>query len=133
MAENDQVDQAQEDDLLDDDPNYTPEGERTGAEPAAKREPLAGESAPSRVALVTGGAGGIPLELAIGLARAGADVCLWGRGTNHPMPEAAARARAELGPASASRVESLTVDTGDSGACEAAISKVRIAAPDSSL
>ena len=71
MAENDQVDQAQEDDLLDDDPNYTPEGERTGAEPAAKREPLAGESAPSRVALVTGGAGAVAVSVAMELARRG--------------------------------------------------------------
>ena len=85
-----------------------------------------------RRAVVTGGAGGIPAELAIGLAKAGADVCLWGRGTNHPMREAAALVGAPPSPtvvASPTRrvvaargpVEALTVDTADSGACEAAI------------
>ena len=38
--------------------------------------------------VMTGGAGGIPAEIAVGLAKAGADICLWGRGTNHPMSEA---------------------------------------------
>jgi len=84
-----------------------------------------------RRAVVTGGAGGIPAELAIGLAKAGADVCLWGRGTNHPMREAAAAVRAAVADsgrvadgdrdAGAGRVEALTVDTADSAACEAAI------------
>ena len=84
-----------------------------------------------RRAVVTGGAGGIPAELAIGLAKAGADVCLWGRGTNHPMREAAALVGAAVADsgrvadgdreACAGRVEALTVDTANSGACEAAI------------
>ena len=34
--------------------------------------------------VMTGGAGGIPAEVAVGLAKAGADVCLWGRGKNTP-------------------------------------------------
>ena len=70
--------------------------------------------------VVTGGAGGIPAELAIGMARAGADVCLWGRGTNHPMAAAVKSVREAAGP-DAGRVESVTIDTADSAACEAAI------------
>ena len=70
--------------------------------------------------VVTGGGGGIPAELAVGTAKAGADVCLWGRGTNHPMGEAASAVRAAVG-AKGGRVEAVTVDTADSAACEAAI------------
>jgi NAD(P)-dependent dehydrogenase (short-subunit alcohol dehydrogenase family) len=82
-----------------------------------------------RRVVVTGGAGGIPAELAIGLAEAGADVCLWGRGTNHPMAEALVAVRAAVGStdaaggASAGRVEALTVDTGDSAACALAVAE----------
>jgi NAD(P)-dependent dehydrogenase (short-subunit alcohol dehydrogenase family) len=70
--------------------------------------------------VVTGGAGGIPAELAIGMARAGADVCLWGRGTNHPMADAVKSVREAAG-SDAGRVESVTIDTADSAACEAAL------------
>jgi len=73
-------------------------------------------------AVVTGGAGGIPSVLAAGLARAGADVCIWGRGANHPMDEAAKKIRASL-TAGAGRVESVTVDTADSAACATAIAE----------
>lgn len=76
--------------------------------------------------VVTGGAGGIPSVLAAGLARAGADVCIWGRGTNHPMDEAADTIRASLaapGPAGPGRIEAVTVDTADSTACAAAIAE----------
>lgn len=80
-----------------------------------------------RRAVVTGGAGAIPFELALGLAKAGADVCLWGRGAGHPMAEAATRLRAELaegaGGAVPARVECLSLDTGDAKACEAALAE----------
>ena len=81
--------------------------------------------------VMTGGAGGIPAEIAAGLAKAGADVCLWGRGTNHPMSEAVGDVRGAAGPG-AGRVEAVTVDTGDSAACERAIAETetRIRAPD---
>lgn len=84
-----------------------------------------------RRVVVTGGAGGIPAELAIGLARAGADLCLWGRGANHPMTEAAETVRAAAG-AEAGRIEALTIDTADGAACEAAIAGTErlIGAPD---
>ncbi len=73
-----------------------------------------------RRAVVTGGAGGIPAEVAVGLAKAGAAVCLWGRGAAHPMDQAA-RAVREAAGAGAGRVEQLTVDASDAAACEAAI------------
>jgi NAD(P)-dependent dehydrogenase (short-subunit alcohol dehydrogenase family) len=82
--------------------------------------------------VVTGGAGAIPAEIAAGLARAGADVCLWGRGTNHPMGEAVREVREAAGPDAPGRIEALTVDTGDSVACERAIAETEtlIGAPD---
>jgi len=73
--------------------------------------------------VITGGAGGIPAELAIGMAKVGADVCLWGRGTNHPMAEALAAVRAALGSLDAGRVEAVTIDTADTAACGAAIAE----------
>ncbi|MCE5256818.1 MAG: SDR family oxidoreductase [Spirochaetaceae bacterium] len=72
--------------------------------------------------VVTGGAGGIPSVLATGLANAGADVCIWGRGTNHPMEEATKKIRASLS-GGAGRIEAVTVDTADSAACVAAIAE----------
>jgi NAD(P)-dependent dehydrogenase (short-subunit alcohol dehydrogenase family) len=83
--------------------------------------------------VMTGGAGGIPAEIAIGLAKAGADVCLWGRGANHPMAEAAQAVRAAAGgDRGAGQVEALTVDTADSAACAAAIAETErlIGAPN---
>jgi NAD(P)-dependent dehydrogenase (short-subunit alcohol dehydrogenase family) len=81
--------------------------------------------------IMTGGAGGIPAELAVGLAKAGADVCLWGRGTNHPMAEAAKKVREAVG-AEGGRIESVTIDTADSAACGAALAETErlIGAPD---
>jgi len=81
--------------------------------------------------VMTGGAGGIPAEVAVGLAKAGADVCLWGRGKKHPMNEAVKNVREAVG-AEAGRVEAVTVDTGDSAACERAIAETEtlIGAPD---
>jgi NAD(P)-dependent dehydrogenase (short-subunit alcohol dehydrogenase family) len=83
-----------------------------------------------RTAVVTGGAGGIPHELAIALARAGAAVCLWGRGANHPMEEALDKARSAAGPLC--RLEAVTVDTGSAQACEAALLETErlLGAPD---
>ena len=81
--------------------------------------------------VITGGAGVIPAEIAVGLAKAGADVCLWGRGTNHPMNEAVRNVREAAGPGSG-RVEAFTMDAGDSTACERAIAEteILIGAPD---
>jgi NAD(P)-dependent dehydrogenase (short-subunit alcohol dehydrogenase family) len=81
--------------------------------------------------VVTGGAGAIPAEIGAGLAKAGADVCLWGRGTNHPMGDAVRDVRDAAGPG-AGCVEAITVDTGDSAACERAIAETEalIGAPD---
>ncbi|MFH1108282.1 MAG: SDR family oxidoreductase [Planctomycetota bacterium] len=81
--------------------------------------------------VMTGGAGGIPAAIAAGLTKAGADVCLWGRGTNHPMSDAVRDVRKTAGPG-AGRVEALTVDTGDSAACGRAIAETEtlIGAPD---
>ncbi len=78
---------------------------------------LAGKSA-----ILTGGAGGIPSSLAVAFARAGASVCLWGRGTHHPMSAAAEKVRAQAG-AEASRVFAVTVDTSTREACEAALAE----------
>jgi NAD(P)-dependent dehydrogenase (short-subunit alcohol dehydrogenase family) len=58
----------------------------------------------------------------VGLAKAGADVCLWGRGANHPMAEAADSVRAAAG-AGAGRVAAVTIDTADSKACDKAIAE----------
>jgi NAD(P)-dependent dehydrogenase (short-subunit alcohol dehydrogenase family) len=82
-----------------------------------------------RTAVVTGGAGGLPADMAVALAKAGADVCLWGRGTNHPMDEAAEAVAAEAGKG-AGRVVALTIDTGDAEACVRAIAETeRLLAP----
>ena len=81
--------------------------------------------------VVTGGAGGIPAEIAVGLAKAGADICLWGRGKNHPMNRAVQDVRKAAGTGTG-RIEAVTVDTGDSAACERAIAETEtlIGAPD---
>lgn len=90
-----------------------------------------------KVAVITGGGGGIPGNLAVGFAKAGATVILWGRGTNHPMDEAArqvAKAAAEGSEAAGSgRVFAVTVDTASKEACETALAeseKLAGAAPD---
>lgn len=73
-----------------------------------------------KTVVITGGGGGIPGNLAIAFARAGAAVVLWGRGANHPMDEAARRV-AEA--AKGSRVFAVTVDTASQKACEAALAE----------
>lgn len=70
-----------------------------------------------KVALVTGGNGGIGLGMAAALAEAGADLCLWG--TNAKKNEAA---RARLA-ATGRRVEVLVVDVSDEAAAEAALAE----------
>lgn len=72
--------------------------------------------------VLTGGAGAIPGSLAIGFAKAGADLCLWGRGTNHPMQAAATGLRDQAGPG-AGRIEAVTVDTADRAAMQAALAE----------
>lgn len=68
--------------------------------------------------VVTGGGGGLPGSIAIAYLRAGAKVVLWGRGTNHPMEEAARRISAEAGQGTAIGI---TVDTASRKECEEAL------------
>lgn len=70
-----------------------------------------------RVALVTGGNGGIGLGMAEALAMAGADLCLWG--TNAKKNDAAKARLAKTG----RKVETLVVDVSDEGAAEAALAE----------
>jgi NAD(P)-dependent dehydrogenase (short-subunit alcohol dehydrogenase family) len=82
-----------------------------------------------RIAVVTGGAGALPSVIAAGLAKAGASVCLWGRGTGHPIPDAVAALRTDLektvgrNAASGIRIEGITVDTGERTSVERAITE----------
>jgi NAD(P)-dependent dehydrogenase (short-subunit alcohol dehydrogenase family) len=84
-----------------------------------------------RKAVVTGGAGQLPADMAVALAKAGADVCLWGRGSSGPMSAAAARVRETAGGGSG-RIEAVTIDTSDAEACVRAIAETEalIGAPD---
>ena len=68
-----------------------------------------------KVALVTGGNGGIGLGMAEGLAQAGADVVIWG---NNPDKNAAAEARLS---AHGGRVAVARVDVADEAAVEAGV------------
>ncbi|TVQ38717.1 MAG: SDR family oxidoreductase [Spirochaetaceae bacterium] len=69
--------------------------------------------------VITGGAGVIPGAMAEALLGAGAEVCLWGRGTGHPVQEAVDRLVESTG--AAGRVFGVTVDTGDESSVEAAL------------
>jgi NAD(P)-dependent dehydrogenase (short-subunit alcohol dehydrogenase family) len=60
--------------------------------------------------IITGGAGSIAGVLASELVKAGAKVCLWGRGTNHPVAEAVEKVSAAAG--IPGRVFGVTVDAG---------------------
>ena len=64
------------------------------------------------VAIVTGGAGVLPSAMARALANAGAKVALWGRGTHHPVTDAADKMVADLG-IDPSQIAAVTVDTGE--------------------
>ena len=70
-----------------------------------------------KVALVTGGNGGIGLGMSEALAEAGADLCLWG--TNAKKNEAAKARLAKIG----RKVETLVVDVSDEGAADAALAE----------
>ncbi len=70
-----------------------------------------------KVALVTGGNGGIGLGMAEAVAQAGADIAIWGQ---NPAKNEAARARLE---ATGRRVLALQVDVGDSDAVDAAFAQ----------
>lgn len=70
-----------------------------------------------KVALVTGGNSGIGLGMAEGLAKAGADVCIWG--TNPEKNERAAARLASYG----TRVLALRCDVGDEGQVEEAFAE----------
>ena len=74
-----------------------------------------------KTAIVTGGAGVIPSAMSRGLLKAGASVCLWGRGRSHPIPDAVAALRDETG--AGERVQGVTVDTGDEQAVGEALSE----------
>lgn len=71
----DQVDQAQEGDLQDDDASYQPVGGRS-PQPAPSAEPLSTDPMPARVALITGGAGAVATAVAMELARRGWSIFL---------------------------------------------------------
>jgi len=60
--------------------------------------------------VITGGAGVIAAALAEALVRAGAKVCLWGRGTHHPVAEAVKKVADACG--APDKVFGVTVDTG---------------------
>ena len=66
-----------------------------------------------RVALITGGNGGIGLGMARGLAESGAEVCLWG--TNPEKNERALASLEDIGP----KVTALICDVSDEAAVEA--------------
>jgi hypothetical protein len=70
-----------------------------------------------KVALITGGNGGIGLAMAEAVAQAGADVAIWGQ---NPVKNEAARARLE---ATGRRVLVQAVNVGDSAAVDAAFAE----------
>lgn len=76
------------------------------------------------IAVVTGGAGVLPSAMASSLARAGAKVAIWGRGTNHPVQEAADQLVKETG-VSADSIIAVTVDTADEKAVDRAFIETR--------
>jgi NAD(P)-dependent dehydrogenase (short-subunit alcohol dehydrogenase family) len=77
-----------------------------------------------RVAVVTGGAGGLPSVIAAAYAKAGAVVCIWGRGTGHPIADAVAKIKqtiAETDKAAADRFFGITVDVSERKSVENAL------------
>lgn len=91
-----------------------------------------------RVAVVTGGAGGLPSVIAAAYLKAGAAVSIWGRGTAHPMDEALQKIKAELQDTegetfvSTIKCHAVTVDTSDSRAVEEALKETekKLGTPD---
>ena len=72
-------------------------------------------------AVVTGGAGVIPSAMAKALVASGADVCIWGRGTNHPVSEAVLALENETG--RKGHIFGVTVDTSTEEAVVTALEK----------
>lgn len=72
-------------------------------------------------AVVTGGAGVLPSAMSRVLLRAGARISIWGRGTNHPVEEAAAKLEQETG--AGGRVYAETVDAADEHAVREALAR----------
>lgn len=93
MEEHDQVEQAQDDDLMDEDPTYQPVGKATGTQPEAQAQPLSADAAPARVALVTGGTGAVAVATAMELARRGWSIFLQHAGGVPGIAEAAGAIR----------------------------------------
>ncbi|MBN2535584.1 MAG: SDR family oxidoreductase [Spirochaetales bacterium] len=62
------------------------------------------------VAVITGGGGSLPGAMACALAKAGAKVCLWGRGKSTPLDQVARKMGEETG--KAEKITGVTVDTG---------------------
>lgn len=60
-------------------------------------------------AVITGGAGVIPSAMAKALVSSGADVCVWGRGTHHPVSDAVAALEEET--SRKGHIFGVTVDT----------------------
>lgn len=71
--------------------------------------------------IITGGAGSIAATMAEALAKAGARVCLWGRGTHHPVDEAVRNLAERTGHGEA--CFGVTVDTGNETDLERAITE----------
>ena len=82
-----------------------------------------------RTAVVTGGAGGLPSVMAAAYAKAGAAVCIWGRGTGHPIEAAVEKIRDDIRrslgaeAAAAAVLAGVTVDVGDRSAVERALAE----------
>ncbi len=73
-------------------------------------------------AVVTGGAGVLPKAMAGSLAKAGATVSVWGRGTSHPVQEAVDELKRELAEEGVeANIVGETVDTGDEAAVARAL------------
>ncbi|MFQ3548052.1 MAG: SDR family oxidoreductase [Termitinemataceae bacterium] len=82
--------------------------------------------------IITGGAGAIASVMAEALLRAGASVCLWGRGTHHPISEAVEQLAHKTGRPEA--VFGVTVDTGSEEAVTNAIAETeRLMGPPNGL
>jgi len=79
-------------------------------------------------AVVTGGAGVLPKAMAGSLAKAGATVSVWGRGTSHPVQEAVDELKRELAEEGIdAKIVGETVDTGDEAAVKKALESTEAA------
>lgn len=71
--------------------------------------------------VITGGAGVIPSAMARALVGSGADVCVWGRGTNHPVSDAVEALEKETG--RKGHIFGVTVDTSTEAAVRDALAE----------